>query len=369
MAASTSNSNNVNIFEADTPAIVVDLDIMEANLQRMADYARTHNLRLRPHTKTHKSPLLARKQIELGAAGLTVAKPGEAEVMLAANPKELLVAFPTLGAAKMARLKEVARHTELTVALDSFEAAKALSEAEVPARILVEFDAGLGRVGIQPDELLDMINAIRKLPHIQYDGISFYPGHIKDLGEEGHGMIEALNVLLNQTVDDLKKAGRPPRIVSGGSTPTMFQSHRLEAMNEIRPGTYIFNDRNTVAGKACTLDQCAATIITTVISTAHKGQVLIDGGSKTFSSDRLLNDPGVTFGKVLNAPGAVFHKMNEEHGFIDITDCERTFRIGDKLQILMNHVCVAMNLQEQAISYRNGIVENSWPIAARGKLT
>ncbi len=342
---------------------------MEANLQRMADYTKTHNLRLRPHTKTHKSPLLAMKQIELGAVGLTVAKPGEAEVMLAANPQEVLVAFPTLGATKMARLKEVARHTSLTVALDSFEAAKALSEGEVPAKILVEFDAGLGRVGIQPNELATMIEAIKKLPHVQYDGISFYPGHIKDLGEEGLGKIEALNVLLNQTVEALTKAGHSPRIVSGGSTPTMFQSHRIEAMNEMRPGTYIFNDRNTVMGKACSLDECAATIIATVVSTAHKGQILIDGGSKTFSSDRLLNDPGVSFGKVLNAPGAHFHKMNEEHGFIDITKCDRSFQVGDKLQILMNHVCVAMNLQEQAIGYRNGIVETSWPIAARGKLT
>ncbi len=369
MAASTSNLNNVNIFELDTPALVVDLDIMEANLQRMADYTQTYNLRLRPHTKTHKSPLLARKQIERGAIGLTVAKPGEAEVMLAAHPQEILVAYPILGATKMARLKEVARHTSLTVALDSFEAAKALSDVEVPARILVEMDAGLGRVGILPGELTDMIVAIKKLPHVQYEGISFYPGHVKDLGEEGLAQIEALNILLNQTIEVLSKAGHTPRIISGGSTPTMYQSHRIEGMNEIRPGTYIFNDRNTVAGKACTLDQCAATIIATVVSTAHKGQVLIDGGSKTFSSDRLLNDAGVSFGKVLNAPGALFHKMNEEHGFIDITGCDRSFHIGDKLQILMNHVCVAMNLQEEAIGYRNGIVETSWPIAARGKLT
>jgi D-serine deaminase-like pyridoxal phosphate-dependent protein len=369
VAALTSNLNKVNIFNLDTPALVVDLDIMEANLQRMADYTDEHKLRLRPHTKTHKSPLLARRQIERGAVGLTVAKPGEAEVMLMASPQEMLLAFPTIGPAKMARLKEVARHTNLSVALDSLEAAQALSEGGVTANVLVEFDAGLARVGVQPEELVPLITAIKKLPHLHYDGISFYPGHIKDLGEEGLGKLEVLNIELQKVLETLDKAGLAPRIVSGGSTPTMYHSHKIKGMNEIRPGTYIFNDRNTIHSGACTLDECAATVIATVVSTAQEGQVLIDGGSKTFSSDRLVNDPGVSFGKVLNAPGAVFHKMNEEHGFIDITKCDRTFNVGDKLQVLMNHVCVVMNLHEQAHGHRNGAVETSWPIAARGKLT
>jgi len=359
----------MNIFELDTPALVVDMDVMEANLQRMADYTSEHKLRLRPHTKTHKSPLLGRKQLERGAAGLTVAKPGEAEVMLSANPPELLVAYPTLGAAKMARLKEVARHTSLTVALDSLEAAQALSDGQVPAKILVEFDAGMGRVGVLPEQLPALIEAIRKMPHLHYEGISFYPGHIKDLGEESQGHITTLSVLIEETVGMLTRVGLAPNLVSGGSTPTMYQSHRIAGMNEVRCGTYIFNDRNTIHSGACTLDECAATVIATVVSTSHAGQVLIDGGSKTFSSDRLVNDTGVSHGKVLNAPGAHFHKMSEEHGFIDITKCDRPFRVGDKLQILMNHVCVVMNLHEQAWGYRQGEVEMSWPIAGRGKLT
>lgn len=358
----------MNILELDTPALVVDLNIMEDNLQRMADYTTEHKLRLRPHTKTHKSPLLARKQIERGAVGLTVAKSSEAEVMLAANAQEILVAFPTIGAAKMARLKDVARYTDLSVALDSLEAAKALSDAGVPAKILVEFDGGFGRVGVKPEDLPALIKSIKKLPHLKYDGISFYPGQIKDLGEESMGKFAELSILVEQTLDQLKKAKLTPRIVSGGSTPTMYQSHRIKGMNEIRSGTYIFNDRNTIRGNACTLDQCAATVIVTVVSTAHDGQVLVDGGSKTFSSDRLVNDTGISFGKVLNAPGALFHKMNEEHGFIDITKCDRQFHVGDKLQILMNHVCVVMNLHEQVHGHRAGNVETSWPVAARGKL-
>lgn len=368
MAALTWNSSKVNIFELDTPALVVDLDIMEANIQQMADYAAEHNLRLRPHTKTHKSPLLGRRQLERGAVGLTVAKPSEAEVMLATNTPDILIAFPTIGQAKMARLIEIARYTSVTVALDSFEAAQALSDAKVPARVLVEFDAGLGRVGVSPAELVPLVQSIAKLPFIEYDGISFYPGHIKDMGEEGMGSLEVLNQTLAGILDSLDKAGLKPRVVSGGSTPTMHHSHRVKGMNEIRPGTYIFNDRNTIHSHACSLEDCAATVVATVISTSKPGQILIDGGSKTFSSDRLVNDTGVSFGKVLNAPGAHFHKMNEEHGFIDVTKCDRKFAVGDKLQILMNHVCVVMNLHEQVWGHRKGIVETSWPVAGRGKL-
>ncbi|MFN9432819.1 MAG: alanine racemase [Acidobacteriota bacterium] len=356
------------LFDLDTPALAVDLNRMESNLRRMADYAREHELRVRPHTKTHKSPLLGRKQLDLGAVGLTVAKPTEAEVMLGAGSPDLLIAFPTIGAAKMERLKHLSRQVRLTVALDSYEAAQALSEAGVKARVLVEMDAGLHRVGVAPEDLLGLVGRIRQLPNIEYDGISFYPGHIKELGEEGMGRIETLNVLVSEKVEELRRAGHEPRLVSGGSTPTMWHSHRIEAMNEIRPGTYIFNDRNTIRSGACTMEDCAATVIVTVISTAYPGQVLVDGGSKTFSSDRLLNDPGVTFGKVLNAPGALFQKMNEEHGFIDVTKCARGFRVGDKLEILMNHVCVVMNLHEQAWGHRNGEVEISWAIAGRGKL-
>ena len=358
----------MNIFELDTPAIAVDLDIMEANLQRMASYTRQHGLRLRPHTKTHKSPILAKQQLALGAAGLTVAKPGEAEVQLAAAPPEILLAFPTFGEAKMRRLKQVASRTQLSVSLDSLEAAKQLSDAEIAAKILIEFDAGLGRVGVQPEELAPLIAAIKKLPHIQYEGLAFYPGHIKDLSDEGLANLASLNTLLTTTINSLTKAGHAPRLVSGGSTPTMFHSHKIYGMDEIRPGTYIFNDRNTINSGACKLEECAATIIATVVSTAHKGQILIDGGSKTFSSDRLNNDTGVSFGMLLGAPEAHFHKMNEEHGFIDISKCDRKFEVGEKVQILMNHVCVAMNLHEQAHGYRNGIVETSWPIAARAKL-
>lgn len=356
------------INDLDTPALIVDLDIMESNLARMASYARQHNLRLRPHTKTHKSPILAAKQLALGAAGLTVAKPGEAEVMLEANPSDILVAFPTFGPAKMERLRRVAQRAALTVAVDSLDAARQLSDAGINSGILVEFDAGLGRAGIHPQDLPAFITELKKLPHTHYAGVSFYPGHIKSLDDEGLERLQDLNRLLERTLDQLTRSGHTPTIVSGGSTPTWPHSHRIHGVNEIRPGTYIFNDRNTINSAACTLAECAARLLVTVVSTAKPGQILIDGGSKTFSSDRLNGDSGVSFGLVLDAPEAHFHKMNEEHGFIDISHANRPFHVGEKLEILMNHVCVAMNLQDTVYGHRNGIVETSWTVAARGKL-
>lgn len=360
--------------EIDTPALLVDLDIMEANLRRVADYTRAHGLRLRPHTKTHKSPKLARRQLELGAAGLTVAKVGEAEVMLEAAPPDLLVAYPVIGTSKLERLTAVARRTRVTVSLDSLCAARQLSAAAkaggVEVGALAETDVGLGRVGVSPGtELIDLARGMHSLPGLALEGIAFYPGHIKDHGAEGMEALAALGRLIERMLDDFRRAGIPVRIVSGGSTPSLFHSHELPGLNEIRPGTYIFNDWNTVVSGACTPEECAASMLVTVVSTARPGQIIVDGGSKTFSSDRLMGSGAEsTFGRVVEAPEAGFRKMNEEHGYIDVTRCERKFEIGERLHIIPNHICVAVNLHERVQGMRHGEVEEVWEVAGRGKL-
>jgi D-serine deaminase-like pyridoxal phosphate-dependent protein len=360
--------------DIDTPALLVDLDVMERNLRRVADYARRHGLRLRPHTKTHKSPRIGRRQLELGAAGLTVAKVGEAEVMLDAAPPDMLVAYPVIGHAKLARLMAVARRTRVTVSLDSLFAAQQLSEAAQAARatigVLAETDVGLGRVGVAPGrELLELAGGIERLAGISFEGIAFYPGHIKDQGADGREALAALGGLIQSMLGDFRREGIEVRIVSGGSTPSLYHSHELPGLNEIRPGTYVYNDWNTVLSGACTPDQCAATLLVTVVSTARPGRIIVDGGSKTFSSDRLTGSGAEsTFGYVVEAPAAVFHKMNEEHGYVDVRQCGRRFEIGERLQIVPNHICVAVNLHERVYGIRNGEVEETWEVAGRGKL-
>jgi D-serine deaminase-like pyridoxal phosphate-dependent protein len=356
--------------QIDTPRLVVDLDIMERNLRRVAEYAAAHQLRLRPHTKTHKSVKIGRQQLDAGAAGLTVAKVSEAEVMLGAEPADMLLAYPIIGQTKLTRLMEVARRTHMTVALDSVVAAQELSAAaQVKIGVLAEVDVGLGRVGVSPGaELLGLAQAIEQLPHLTLEGITFYPGHIKDLDEQGRAALAQLSELLQSILADFRKAGIETKIVSGGSTPTLFHSHEIEGLTEIRPGTYVFNDVNTVRSGACALEDCAASILATVVSTARPRQMIIDGGSKTFSSDRVVNSNEVTFGHIVEAPGARFHKMNEEHGYVDMTHADREFKVGDRVHVIPNHVCTAVNLHEQVYGLRGDSVETIWSVDGRGKL-
>jgi D-serine deaminase-like pyridoxal phosphate-dependent protein len=361
------------VSELDTPALVVDLDIMERNLCRVAEYSKTHDLRLRPHTKTHKSPVIGRRQLASGAVGLTVAKVGEAEVMLGAEPADLLVAFPVIGRSKLDRLVEVARKTRVTVALDSLFAARQLSEAarehQVSFGVLAEVDVGLGRVGVTPgDELLQLAHGILRLPRLTFEGITFYPGHIKDNEETGREQLGQLAALVQSMLDDFRRADIPVAVVSGGSTPALFHSHEVPGLNEIRPGTYVYNDLNTIRSGGCSLADCAAAVLVTVVSTARKGQIIVDGGSKTFSSDRPVNSAEVTFGRVAEAPAASFHRMNEEHGYIDVSRVDRDFTVGERLRIVPNHVCVVMNLHETVYGIRKDEVEESWKVEGRGKL-
>jgi D-serine deaminase-like pyridoxal phosphate-dependent protein len=363
----------MHVTEIETPAIVVDLDILERNLRRVANYAKQHGLRLRPHTKTHKSAWLGGLQLEHGAVGLTVAKVGEAEVMLRANPRDLLVAYPVMGESKLQRLMEVARKTALTVAIDSAEVAQGLSSAAVKAGVevgvLVEEDVGLGRVGV-PDagRLVALAKQVDGLPGLALKGFNFYPGHVKALDAEGLATFRALNGVLAETIALWRQAGLPLEIVSGGSTPTLFHSHELEGLNEIRPGTYVFNDRNTIECGAVELEDCAAHIHVTVVSTNRAAGLIVDGGSKTFSSDRLVTGGEVTFGLAREAPEARFTKMNEEHGYIDLEGAHERFRVGDQLRILPNHICVAVNLHERIYGVRGEQVERIWDVEARGKL-
>ncbi|MFN0165336.1 MAG: alanine racemase [Bryobacteraceae bacterium] len=359
-------------FELETPALLIDLDIFERNLSRAAQYARDHDLRLRPHTKTHKTPDIGRRQLASGAAGLTVAKVGEAEVMIASETPDLLVAYPVIGQSKLRRLTEVARKTRVTVALDSVFAARQLSDAaraaQVNFAVLAEIDVGLGRVGVTPgEELLTLVQNIDRLARLEFEGITFYPGHLKMQGGDTDAALRELGNTLRGCLDLLKQQGFDVKIVSGGSTPTLFHSHLMRGLNEIRPGTYCFNDGNTVRSGGCALDDCAASILTTVVSTARPGQMIIDGGSKTFSSDRVLSgEPG--FGRVVEAPECVFHSMNEEHGYVDIRKAGREFTVGDKVTVIPNHVCVAVNLHEHLYGVRNGEVEVVWKVEGRGKL-
>ena len=363
----------MHLSEIETPALIVDLDRMERNIARVADYAREHGLRLMPHTKTHKTPEIGRKQLAAGAAGLTVAKSSEAEAMAQAEPPLLLVAYPVLGAPKLRRLTEVAKKTRVAVALDSVEAARGLSEAAVGAGVTfavrVEVDLGLKRCGLEPGPaLVELAQAVDKLPGLDLEGFQFYPGHLWPKAEGFEAKLAAAAEDVAQVRADFEKAGLPLSVVSGGTTPTLWHSHRIPGMTEIRPGTCVFNDRTIVGAGAAEWDDCAATILVTAVSTPRPGYAIVDGGSKTFTSDPLPHSDEGGHGRVVDAPGARLYKLQEEHGYLDLTASERQVKIGDRLRVIPNHICVAVNMHEKMVGVRGETVESVWQVKGRGKL-
>lgn len=350
-----------------TPTAIVDLDRLEANLARMQAYVDEHELRLRPHTKTHKARWLAEEQARRGAAGVTVATPVEARRMAGAAP-ELLVAYPALGPRAEA-IAAVAAETPTLVGLDSVEAVKALRAAADAAGaevgVLVELDLGMRRTGV-PDPATAVEVARACGGGVVYRGVMFYPGHIRQRVGEQDEALERLAIDLTAALRALRDAGLDPGIVSGGSTPTAFRSHEVPGQTEIRPGTYVFNDRTTAALGACDRHDCAYTILATVVSTAVPGQAVVDAGSKALSSDPLRADDAGGFGELLDRPEVTVARLSEEHGVLDLSRTDWRPRIGERVRIIPNHVCVSVNLQMAVHGVRDGAVERSWEPEARG---
>ncbi len=352
-----------------TPVAVVDLDRMDANLARMADYAGTHGLHLRPHTKTHKSPELGGEQIRRGAVGLTVATVREAHVMSAAAD-DLLIAHPPVGAAKLERLLALPEHVRVSVALDSRVALDALSTAAVRAGrtvgVLIELDLGMHRVGI-PDVAgaVALVQRAVDAPGLDWRGVLFYPGHIREHVQAQDRALAELEQALAERLDALRERGLVPEIVSAGSTPTAFASHRIAGITEIRPGTYIFNDRTTAAIGACAWDDCAYTVQATVVSTAVRGQAVVDAGSKALAREELRGGDARGFGALLDRPDVVVRSLSEEHGVLDLGGNWRP-DVGERVHIVPNHVCVSVNLHPRVYGVRGERIERSWPVAARG---
>lgn len=361
------------ISELETPAVVVDLDVMERNLSRMADYCNRHQLLLRPHTKSHKIPELAKRQLASGATGITVAKLGEAEVMLESGITDMLIAYPIVGEAKSERLARMATHANLSVSLDSEAAARGISAAATregsTIGVLVEMNVGFDRCGLNNETaLVTLAQQIVDLPGIEFRGLMFFPGHFSVGPSQRTTLRTQVNEFLERAIEAFARAGIPLPVISGGSTPTAHESDLFRGVNEIRPGMYIFNDRNTVAIEAASLSDCALSVIVTVVSTAVPKRAIVDGGSKTFSSDQFQGARGSGYGLVKEDPGIEVVRLTEEHGHLNIQRAERRPNVGDRLHIIPNHVCTTVNLHEEIYGVRGEEVEEVWRVAGRGKV-
>jgi D-serine deaminase-like pyridoxal phosphate-dependent protein len=310
-------------------------------------------------------------QLAAGAAGLTVAKPGEADVM-AALGAEVLIAYPSVTKASLKAVERGVAGSNIIVAIDSPEAIerldKALAGGAHQAGVLVDIDVGLHRTGVQtPNESVRLAIRIASSSQLRLDGLFCYPGHVWSLRQEQDAELAAVESTIQTHLGRWKTEGLQARIVSSGSTPTAYQSHLTPSVNELRPGTYVFNDINTLRGGYCTLDDCAVRIVAMIVSTAVPGQVVIDAGAKTLAADYCISAPESGHGLIVEYPHARIRHLSEEHGQVDVSNCETRPRVGERVTIIPNHVCPTINLTDFAWWLTPGGVEQL-AIDARGKV-
>lgn len=359
------------VSELETPALLVDLDVLERNVAEMAEVARRTGVKLRPHTKTHKCPPLARRQVEAGASGITCAKLGEAEVMADAGLDDILIAYPIWGRAKLRRLRELLARCRVLVSLDSIEVAEGLAavgrESGTDVEILAEVDTGLGRCGRPPGRpTVELVKDLSGLRGVRVVGLLTHAGHAYRSASEAERRSIALREGLDlvETAERCEREGISIREISVGSTPTARDAETVPGVTEIRPGTYVFNDAAMIRLGVATTASVAARILVTVVSRPAGERFVVDGGTKCFTSDGMGSVPDWIV--VDGRPDLHMEFLTEEHG---VGRCSgEGLAIGDRLEMIPSHICSAVNMFDVAFGVRDGKVVEELPIAGRGKV-
>ncbi len=337
-------------------------------------------VRLRPHTKTHKSPHIARLQREAGAAGITVAKLGEAEVMADAGLDDILIANQVIGAAKMRRLVELASRAKIAVLVDGPDGVRMLEAAFAGAGaqldVLIEVDTGKGRCGLTDlEEIAALAAAVGDAAHLRLRGIETHEGHVPE-GATRQQDIEQRSVMAGQRVVEVAEAlrdrGHTIEEVSVGSTPAAPFTASVPGITEMRPGTYVFNDVNQMSIDQAEPEDCALSVLATVISRPATDRAVLDSGSKSLFAERARKAFALAeyegFGYMRAAPRARITSLSEEHGVVHLPDGVDFPAVGEHVEIIPNHVCPAVNLHEELHLIESDEVVETWPIAARGKV-
>jgi D-serine deaminase-like pyridoxal phosphate-dependent protein len=344
----------------ETPFVAIDLDALGRNIARAQRYCEEHGLDLRPHTKTHKQPAIARMQLDAGAVGITCQKLGEAEVMADAGLDDILITYPLVGAAKEQRLAALAGRVHIAVAADSAVALEAAARAGRAAGreigFLVECDGGLGRLGVaDPEQAAELAQRADSTDGVDWLGLMTYPTS------------ERTRPFMDAAREALGRRGLEPRVVSGGGTPTLYRTHELGGVTEVRAGEYALGDRSHVADGVVPLEDVAIAVVATVVSRPAPERAILDAGSKTLTSDPCASgEPG--FGLVRELPDAQLDALWEEHGRVDLSASARRPEIGERVTIVPNHVCPAINLHDRVVLHRGGRDAEAAPVPARGRV-
>lgn len=346
----------------DTPAVLVDMAVVQRNVNLFQSLADGIGLKVRPHIKTHKLAEVTRMQLAAGAIGITCQKVSEAEAMLDACPEvsDMLITYNILGAEKLDHLRRLARRVRLTVVADNATVIDGLSAAfalePAPLRVLVECNTGADRCGVAtPEEACALGQRIAAAPGIHFQGLMTYPPV---------GGAAAVQAFMTRAIALLADQGIAVETVSSGGTPSMAQAGNAPVATEYRPGTYVYNDRSLVARGVCGWEDCALTVLATVVSTPTLHRAVVDAGSKALTSDLL----GLTgYGHVLGRPDIMIDQLSEEHGRL-VSEGPIGLRVGERLRIVPNHACVVTNLFDEVIVLDGISPPRSVKVAARGKV-
>ncbi len=356
------------LSEVDTPALVIDADAMERNIASMAEYFSKSTAGLRPHAKTHKSPIIAHKQLAAGAVGITCAKLGEAEALVEGGVRDILIANQIVGKHKIDRLVRLARHADIAVAVDNLENAKQISDAAVAAgstvRVLVEVNVGMDRCGVEPGApAVNLAQRVAELAGIRYFGIQSYEGHLVMLAghENREQRVREAMAPVIETRHMIEAAGVPFGVVTGGGTGTYDITSKIEDFNEIQAGSYVFMDAKygSVEGPDAVFEP-AIFLWSTIVSRPTKERAVADIGLKTATSE--LGLPVMA-----DFRDSKTVSLSEEHVKLLLEGEAQSLTVGDKVRFLPGHVCTTVNLHDGYVVTRGGIVEAVWPVAGRGR--
>jgi D-serine deaminase-like pyridoxal phosphate-dependent protein len=346
-------------LDIETPALLVDLDRMEANLERMAAFFRTVPAKLRPHYKNHKCPDFAARQLAAGAIGITCATLREAECLVQHGIDSVLLANEIVDPAKIRRLVELARQADVIVCVDNEEVASDLARAgrnsRTPVNVLVDVDVGLHRCGVQPGEpTLRLVRGVLE-KGLRFRGLMGYEGHVahEPPGPEKEAAVAAALHPLMETKACLESEGVPVEIVSVGGTGTYSISGRYPGVTEFQAGSYLLMDTNY--RQCCTDFDVALTVLATAISKTNGVRVVVDAGVKALSCERGIPT-------IKDMEGLTIRKVNAEHSIIEVQDGSDLVRIGDKIEIWVRYSDATVNLHERMYGMRNGRVEGIFPL-------
>jgi D-serine deaminase-like pyridoxal phosphate-dependent protein len=362
----------VRIGDLDTPTLLVDVDVLERNLARMAARVEATGATHRPHTKSHKTRQIAERQLAHGARGLTVAKLGEAEAMVEAGFDDLLVAYPLVGRAKLERLLPLLDRATVRFTVDSLEGAEGASSVLGPsgrvAEVLVEVDAGIGRTGVATvEDAVALAERVDGLPGLRVAGaLCFAAGYVEGAERQREvGTAEGRRVA--EVAAALRQAGHDARIATCGSTPTSPVAATVEGVTEVRAGNYVFHDRMQMRLGVAGPGDCALSVLATVVSRPRDRRYVIDAGLKALAGE----DYGWgTYGQLLDHPDVTVTFAHEEHGVIVLSDdvADPGFRVGDRVRIVPDHACGTVNMHDELVAVQGDAVLETWPLVSRGRV-